>query len=843
MRAQRRRTNADFADEIRAHIELEADRLIAEGVSPDDARAAAERRFGNTLKAQERFHESRRWPWMDELVVDIRHAARGMLKYPLSCVIAIISLAAGIGMTTVTLMVRHVVFLAPPPHYAHPEQLSMVGIGVVDRSPAPTPAAVVSQWMEDPDLAPSLVAQRGSRVADVRADDRVDAVTVRAVTTNVFSVLGVPAALGRTFDSATSGTDGPTPVVLSHRAWRNLFDGRPDAIGRVLWLDDVPHTVIGVMPEFFWFVSMDAPVWTPLDANRLSPTDLLSVVVRRANGVTPIELGERLQAAVSTYAESLPPEQRRIRAAVLGIEGTPIGRNVGPLILVLLATSVLLTLLIACTNVAVQLIAQWTTREHEIAIRASLGASRARIVRGLVAESVLIACAGGALGLSVTLALRAWLLTGDETPHYNLSVDYRIFIVTAAITAFAGLATGLVPALYETRLSQVNPLVRMRLSDRVRQRWRHALVVFEIGVTVALLVVAGALVSAAQRTMSTQPGFDTHPLVVTRVTDAGRMPIKAVLDRLASVAGVASVAAASSVPIVAPPAAHPIALDRSGSAETRAERTFISPAFFDTLGVVLRSGRRFTEQDDVQAPRVAIVNEMLATRLWPNGSPIGEYVWSGEMAYQVVGVAASIKTLALRPPRPAFYLPLAQAADVTRLHFVMRASGDAAPLVETVRREIRDASPAEVVTSTVTVDTILDISSREIRVGTFPMLPLIATGLLLTSAGIFSVLAFTVARRSNELAVRIAIGAERKDLLRLVSMQSARLVGIGTMLGIGGTFALTRLAQGTGNVFDAPGWQAFVIPIAIVIVIGVLATWVPTRRALRIKPASLLRTS
>jgi putative ABC transport system permease protein len=840
---KRRRPDADFAEEIRAHIQLEADRLEADGMSPEDARAAAERRFGNVLAAEERFYESGRWLWLDQLATDVCHAFRSLARYPVACVVAVVSLAAGIGGATVTLMVRQAVFTSPPPLYADPNHLSTIGMAVPDRYPAPVPAPLFQLWMEDARLGESLAAGRVGRIADVRAGDRLDTLEVRAVSPNTFSVLGVPAALGRTFEALTPDQAGPTPIVLSHRAWRNLFDGRPDVVGSEIWIDDAPHTVIGVMPEFFWFLNMvGAPMWTPLDVRALAATDTVSVVARREPGMTALELGERLQAAAAQYAETLPPDRQRIRAEVSGIEGTPTGRAVGPFVLVLLGSSVLLTLLIACTNVAMLMIAQWTTREHEIAIRASLGASRTRIVRALLAESSLIAIAGGALGLSVTLGLRAFLLGGDDAPHFNLSIDYRLFATTAVIVMGVGLLTGLAPALYETQVLHANPLRRMRLSDRVRQRWRHALVVFEIAVTVALLVVAGAMVSASQRWMSTNPGFDTYPIAVARLENATRVPIAMVRDRLASVPGVDGVAAASNVPLVAPPPSAQIALDRSGTAERSAERTFIGPGFFDTLGVPLRSGRVFTGQDDAQAPRVVIVNETLAAQLWPGRSPIGEYVWSDGVAHQVVGTVAGYRNLSLRPTRPAFYLPLAQAEARPRLHFVVRVNGDPSAMIATLRREARDVAPAEAVASAFTLDEVQDVGRREILVGVFPMAPLAATGLLLTAAGVFSVLAFAVSRRSTELAVRIAVGADRSDLMALVATQSARLVGLGLLLGVAATFALTRVAQGTGSIFDSPGWQAFAIPIIIVTLIGGIATWIPLRRALRISPAVLLRS-
>lgn len=837
------RSTDDFAAEIHAHIALETEHLMAEGMNAEDAYAMARRRFGNALTAQERFYESRRRLWLDQLLADLRQGWRGLARYPLSGLVAVVSLAAGIGSTAVALVVRHAVFDSPPPLYADPHRLSMVGIGAAERAPAPVPAALFRLWHEDARLEPGLAAARAARMTDVRLPDRFEAVTVRPVSANLFTILGVPAALGRTFDPPTSDSAEPAPVVLSHRAWRNLFEGRADVVGSIVWIDAVPHAVVGVMPERFWFLAMGAPLWIPLDPRVLTPTETVRVVARREPGVTELELSERLQRSVSAFEQSLPIDQRRIRVAVSGIEGTPLGQAVGPMVPVLLATSVLLTLLIACTNVAMLMIAQWTGRAHEIAIRASLGASRWRIIRSLVAESALIALAGGALGTGVTLALRGVLGRGGEAVLFDLSIPFATLATTAAVTVTVGLVTGLVPAWYETRWLHRNPLGRLHRSDRSRQRWRHALVVFEIAVTVALLVVTGALVSASQRMLSAQPGFDTYPIAVVRLDNIDHLSLPAVLERLGRLPGVVSVAAASNVPIIAPPPSQPIALDRSGASRLTAERVVVSPGFFETLGVARRAGRDFSEQDDARGPRVALVNDVLAERLWPKRSPIGEFMWSSNVAHQVVGVVAGYQQTALRPPRPSFFLPVAQAGRGPALQLMVRASGDPAALIAALRQGVRAAAPPEVVTSATTLDAILDIGSRELLVGTYPMLPLIATALLLTTAGIYSVLAFAVTRRSTELAIRVAVGASRRDVCRLVAAQSVRLVAIGLAIGVAVTFAVTRLAQGTGSVFDSPGWQAFLVPIAIVVAIGVAATLVPVRRAVGIQPATLLRSA
>jgi predicted permease len=836
------RSDEDVAAEIESHIAFEADRLIGEGVLPDEARAAARRHFGNALLVREQFYEAGRRLWFDHLVQDLRHALRNLTRYPLAAGVAIVSLAAGMGGATITLFVRHAVFTSPPPLYADPDHLSMVGMDVPDRAPTPVPAGLFRLWMDDERLARGLAGVRAPRRADVRLDDGMRAVTLRPVSRHLFDLLGVRPALGRAFDAVPgAGEADAVPVVLSDRAWQNVFGGREDVIGHTVLVEATTHVVIGVMPPRFWVLSMDAPLWTPLDPDTLAADEAVSVIARRDAGIAEPELGDRLQRAVTSYANTLPADGRRLVAVVSGIEGTPLGRQIGPMVVVLLGTSVLLTLLIACTNVAMLMIAQWTTREHEIAIRASLGATRGRIVRALVAESALLAASGAALGILVTLALRALLLGGDFAMQFDLSLDPSIFLGTAAIAVAAGVLTGLLPAFYETRGLHVNPLRQLRVSDGARQRWRHALVVFEIAVTVALLVAAGAIVSAADRTMRARPGFDPTTLAAATINNATRVSPAAVLDRVRSMAGVTAAAVASHVPIIAPPPSQPVAIDPAGAIEVPAERVLVGPGFFDALGVAQHAGRPFTIQDDERGQRVAIVNDVLAERLWPGRNPLGAFVWSGGSPRQVVGIVAGYGQLALRSPRPALYLPLAQEPAISRLHVVVRTVGDPIPMVETLRREIQQVAPADAVTTAMSVNQILDIGGREIMATTVPLVPAIGIALLLTAAGIFSVLAFSVSRRANELAVRVAMGAGRADLLRLVALQSARLVGIGAALGVAATFAVTRVAQGSGNIFDSPGWAAFVVPMTIVAVVGVAATWVPLGRALRIDPANLLR--
>ena len=847
MWGRRRRPDRDFAREVDAHLQLEADRLVEEGLSPDAARLEARKRFGNPALAQERFYYSSRSLWFDQLKQDVRTALRGIRRYPIACAIAVISLGGGIGATTITLLLRNAIFLAPPVLYQRPAELSWVLSPTPANQRRQVPAGMFKTWLDDPALAGAVGASAQPVAQDLRAGDRTEQRNARAITADLFTRLGVRPMIGTPLEEWNGA--GDPPVLLSAAVWMIMFDGREDVVGRSILIDGKPHTVIGVMPRRFWYRSMLGPVWTRLDLAATPDEAALDVVVRRPPSLSEAALSERLSAGGANYAARLPADQRELRVTTAPVRGTDIGNNVGPFVIILLTTAVVLTLLIACTNVAVLMMAQWTSREHEIAIRASLGGGRGRIVRSLLTESTLIAVAGGMLGVAVTFALRGVANRNIPTmAQYDTTIDWTIILMSGLITLAAGLLTGVAPAFYETRRLHVNPLNAIRGSDRVRQRWRHALVVFEIAATVALLVSTGAMLSSYAKSFTDDPGFNTHPMLDARLIDPKGIDPQPLLDRLRAVPGVAAVEVATTVPYAGNGPPRRVAPD--GSTVPIAIRGgAIGPEYFSTLGVQMRAGRVFTPADTTSSEPVAIVNEVLATQFWPgnDGSPaaaIGRQIVIEGRSHLIVGVVAGYAMTSIQPVRPAAFTPFAQLQPPpTRAELMIRASGDAAALTQTVRRELTAMNGRATVSSVTTFDQIIRIIGQEILVGTFPLIPLIATGLLLTAAGIYGVLAFAVSRRATELAVRIAVGATRRDLLRLVAAHSLRMLGAGSAIGIALTFALTRVAQGRGGVFDSPGWQAFVVPMILILVIGTIATVIPMRRALRINPTSLLRTT
>lgn len=358
------------------------------------------------------------------------------------------------------------------------------------------------------------------------------------------------------------------------------------------------------------------------------------------------------------------------------------------------------------------------------------------------------------------------------------------------------------------------------------------------------------MLSSYEKSLNSTPGFNTHAILSARVDDPKGVDPNAILDRLRGIRGVNSVEVTTTVPFVAMGPSQRVAPDAATSVAVAARGGAIGPNYFATLGVRMRAGRAFTDADAIGAEPVAIVNDVLATQLWAttnanaHASALAKQVWIEGRPHLVVGVVTGYSMTAIQPPRPLIFTPFAQLQPPpTRAQFMIRAASDAAPLAQTVRREIIAMGGGLTVAGVTTVDQIIQIIGQEIFVGTFPLFPLIATGMLLTAAGIYGVLAFAVTRRATELAVRIAIGATRRDLVRLVAAHSLRMLGVGSGIGIALTYALTRIAQGRGGVFDSPGWQAFVVPFVVIAAISAVATFIPMRRALQINPSSLLRTT
>jgi len=844
------RSAEDFSDEIRAHIALETDRLIADGMDPDEAARTARRRFGNVTAATERFHDARRIRWFDELRQDVQAARRNLVRYPIVAIVAVLSLGAGIGATAASLTIRDILFQNPPPLYAEPQQLSRIQVNRQDRPIRPmgsyVPADLFTRWRSA--IGPSIAAADArDEVSDVRIGGRIAPTRIQPVTADLFNVLGVAPEVGRPFSASSAATE--SQAILSYGLWQEWFGGRQDALGTTIWINNQPHTVIGVMPRRFWVSAMSDQVWTRLEPQRLDAGTRLLVIARREKGTSAAALTASLQGSVAAYSRQLPAGQGPLKMLASEIKGTPMADQMSLILPYVLGTAVLLTLLIACANVAILMIAQWTRRETETAVRAALGASRPRLIRAMVAESLLLASCAGMLGIGSTYVIRAVMLRNAPMADtfVDLSIHPGVLIKTISITLLAGLLAGIGPALIETRRLQFDPLRGIATSDRVRQRWSHTLVVLEITFTLALLVVTSSMVGGYQRSRGNDIGFDLNPFLTVSVRSNSGIPTAQLVETIARVPGVAAVSPATSIPLNVDGRRQAVSTTSTGANAVQAEQASIDPDFFSTLGVPMRAGRAFTRLDTPQN-RTAIVSDSFARQVFGESSPIGRQIWMDKAAYDIVGVVADYISTPVesRLPAPKVFLPLAaDTTDAKTMRFLVRATVDPAPLVEPIRQALRNASGGLTVSSLVTLRQMITIIGQEYLVGTAPLFPLIVIGMLLTSSGIYGVLAFAVSRRTREMAIRVAVGAERGNQIRLVMAHSLRLVVIGATFGTALTFGLSRLvraAGGAGSLYDPP-WPAFVIPVVLVMIVAALATWIPARRALRVNPALLLKST
>ena len=845
-----RRSDDDFAQEIEAHLALEADRLIADGVEPAEARDRARRAFGNIARARERFYETRRIAWLDDLQRDLRAAWRNVRRHPVSALVIVLSLAGGIGAATVALVIRNVIFYNPPPLYQAPEELAKVQAAPRDRPILPAgsdpPAALVARWRES--LGDRLAASIGGRPADMERAEGVEPVVVRAVTPNLFALLGIRPVAGRLFETNTSGLTGE--ILIGYGMWQRSFHGRAEVVGSKVRLNGLPVTIVGVLPQGFWFSGMSDQVWAAVDPRLIPASTDVAVIVRRPPGMSDTALTATLQRGVDAHNRERRPEAPALHMRVSRVQGTPMGADMSLALPFIMAFAVTLILFLGCANAAILLIAQWTARETDTAVRSSLGAGRSRLVRTLLTEAVLLSMTAGICGVLATFGVRWWIAnrSGINLAMFDLSIPPHVLANALFLSVSAGMLAGLAPALYETARLQTNPLRGLQASDRTRHRWSNGLVIAEIAVTVALLVMTTSLVTAYQRIRNAHFGFDTSHVAVSLVSNPDGIAIRPLLDRARAVPGVHAAALAVDVPLFGGRSRQDVASDAEGDGATRAQSNAITPDFFSVFDVGLREGRTFAEHETPESG-VAIVNETLARRLFGHGPFAGRQIWIGKTPHQVVGVVSDYATswTEFDAIDPKVFIPLAPQARAGRgLTLIAQADGNPVALLQPLQRAIQTFGGRKAaVTDAYTYAQMLATMSGEWLVTIAPLGPLVAIGMALTTAGIYGVLAFAIERRTRELAVRVALGATARDQVALVSRRSARLVAIGAGGSVAVAFVLARIAHiagGAGSYMDPP-WTAFVLPVVIMVVVAAIATWLPTRRARRIDPAILLRTT
>jgi predicted permease len=804
---------------------------------------------------------------------DLRYAMRMLIKRPGFSVVVILALALGIGANTAIFSIVNAVLLRALP-FKDAERLVVISETVrresIERRAASYPDFV--DWREQNQVFEEIAAYEGQNLI-ITGGSEPERLNGEIVSASYFSLLGAQAAMGRTFLSSEDAVPDAHPVVVvSHALWQRRFGSNPNLVGQTLQLNDKVFTVVGVMPEDFRGMSGEAEVWIPMmmiSAFR-SPKTLEERGARWHSAIGRLKPGvtlEQAQAEMTTIMSRLEqqyPASNRNRGALLIPAHEEAFRDLRLALLVLLC-AVAFVLLIACANVANLLLARAATRQKEIAIRTALGASRWRLIRQLLTESVLLSLLGAALGLG----LAYWgvdllvALNPVELPSFvRINIDARVLFFTLLIALVVGVLFGLAPALQASRpdLNETLKEGGRTSAGGSRQRLRSALVISEMALALVLLVMAGLMLRSFQRMQKVDPGFRAD-LVLTMQTalppqryeaDASKMVFSQRLrEKIEALPGVESVAVASDLPLKGSSSAIFATAESKAARETdlhpRVYTHSISPGFFQTLGIPLTRGRDFTAQDVLESPLVVIISDSMARRYWPEGDAVGARVRLGTEAKDpwatVVGVAADVRHRELirqSNTDPDIYLSLFQQ-PTDSLGLVVRSKSDAAGLAAAVRHEVQSLDPNLPLYSIETMEQLLSGQTAGARFSAVILLFFALLALVLAVAGIYGVMAYSVTQRTHEIAIRMALGAQARDVLRLVVGQGMLLALIGVGLGLVAAFALTRLMSSLLYGVSATDPATFIFIPLLLASVALLASYIPARRATKVDPMEALR--
>jgi putative ABC transport system permease protein len=805
---------------------------------------------------------------MGTFLQDLRYGVRMLLKHPSFTVIAVLALALGIGANSAIFSVVNTVLLRPLP-FAEPERLVRLGEGTRGERPErgvfsfPDYKDVQAQAQTLEAVAGYLGSGGVLATTDGAEPERVRGADVAA---DYFAVLGVQPELGRVFTRAEDQPNA-TVIVISHSLWQRRFGANPQIIGQQLKLGSSSLTVIGVMPAGFEFPfrAQHQDFWEPLN-DRPTPereqrdARTLNVIARLKPGVTVEQARAELETISRRLEQQYPAANTSTAIAPVSLHDDLTG-DVRPALFILLG-AVGLVLLIACANVANLLLARATARQKEIAIRTALGASRLRIVRQLLIESLLLALTGGGLGLLLAMwgvDLLVAASPADIPRVQQVGLDARVLAFTMALSALTGIIFGLVPALHASKPDLNDALKegsRGSTESLRRNRVRSFLVVAEVALSLMLLIGAGLLLKSFMRLLQTDAGFDAgHVLTLDIPLSRQRYDTPAkqadffrrLIERTQTLPGVETAGVVNILPLSeldesisfqiagrppAPPGAVP-----------EGNYTIVSAGYFEALKLRLRAGRLFNAQDNAQAPPVALVSEALVRRYFTGENPVGQRLQlDGEdKPREIVGVVGDVRRAALETEaQPEYYLPYEQAAE-RRMNLVVRTSGDPAALTATVRGAVKELDKDQLIWQTRTLDELrsASVASRRFNMMLLGLFAVVA--LLLAVLGIYGVMAYSVTRRTHEIGIRIALGAQARDVLKLIIGQGMTLAVIGVALGLLGALAVTRTMASLLYGVSATDPAIFAGLALLLAFVALVACYVPARRATKVDPMVALR--
>jgi putative ABC transport system permease protein len=857
-------TDRDVADEVQSYLdEAEAD-FAASGMTREAARLAARRQVGSITAVRE---QVRSYGWENAIassLADLRYGARCLASAPGFTFVTIITLAIGIGGATAIFSAVNPLLFASLP-YPHPDGV----VAIVERynngSRTDGTFAMYRQFADRARAFEAISVFKPWRPT-ITGTGRPERLEGQRVSAGYFSVLGVSPAVGRDFNATDDRRRGPNVVILSDTVWRRRFNADPAVLGREIRLDDMAYTVIGVMPAAFENVtSQEAGVWAPLQYETvIAPNSRewghhLKTIARLQSSVTVGEATREVAVLGRALLDDVHPESYDPNTGFAAVPlRDDLASGVKPALLAIMG-AVALVLLIACVNVTNLLLARGARRRGEFALRAALGASRGRLLRQMLTESLVLAIAGGAIGVVVAIwgvqGLVAMAPAGLPRTA-AIAVNTPVLIFAAAIATIIGLASGAIPALQAARSDPHDGMQHAspRLSGG-HQQTRRILVVAEVALACVLLVSSGLLLRSLWRLFEVPLGFDPSGLVTMQVGSVGRRYdsqtaterlYERQLEAVRRVPGVVAAGFASQLPLSGDRDQYGVRFDPVGKLPARTFAAFryaVSPGYIEAARIPLRAGRLIDDHDIAGAPSVALISESFAKARFGSASPLGQRIKMGPYVFTIIGVVGDVRQVSLAlADSLAYYINTAQSwfPDSPR-SLVVRAHGDAAALAPAIRQAIWSVDADQPITRVATLDAVVSASAAERRFALVVFEAFGLTALVLAAIGIYGVLAGSVAERTREIGVRMALGATRGGIVSLVVRQAMMLTGVGVAIGLIGVAFASRALETLlfGVTRRDPATHAGVI--AMLVAASALAAWLPAWRAARVDPSVTLR--
>lgn len=868
---RRQQRDAEFAAELESHLQLHIEDNLRKGMTPEAARRNALLRLGGIEQTKELYRERRSLPFLETALQDLRFSVRTLRKSPGFTTVAVLTLALGIGANTAIFTVVYGVLFRPLPF---PEPGRIVELVETDKGETGEMDVTATQLQRLREFGQAFehIAGWTDLGVNLAVGNFAEHIRGTPVSADFFQVLGVHPAIGREFLPEEDLGEGERVAILSHALWKRRFGGELSAIGRKVLLSGEVYTVIGVMPADFdprgysdLNPGLPVDVWVPLAlvAKTAGSGENIEVLARLKPGVKQSQLDTQMSLITEQFRKEFPGDVGPKTQMSFAPYQFMLGADLRPFLLLLLG-AIGFVLLIACANVANLLLARGGSRAREIAARMALGATRARLSRQLLTESLTIGLTGGALGLVFARVVLGSLLAAApfDLPRLNdIHLDGWVFAFTFLISVLTGSLSGLAPAIWATAID-LNGILKAAdgrtTAGAGRAKLRQGLVIGEFALSLVLLTGAGLMIATFIKLMRTDPGFNPRGVLTAqfwlngskyRSTPEVTTFYRAVEQRITSLPGVESVGIVAAGLPLERGGHNAVKIAGPNSEWQPCDYREASPDYFHAMGIALRAGRGILESDTQNSSQVAVVNEAFAQKYFAGRSPFGTNIFIGKGAREVVGVVADAKSNLDRPALPTAFIPAAQASyegskvweDWFPRAIVVRSSVDPLSLTYAVRQAVESVDP---LVPTGAIRSMDQIMSRSLALRSFLMRLLGTFGILaltLASVGLYGVISFLVTRRTQEIGVRIALGARPVEVLRLILAEGMKLVVAGVVIGIVAALVLTRLLESVVYSVSLRDPLIFVLASFLMIAVSLLACYVPAWRASRVDPITALR--